>query len=76
MESCRPIQAEFRTETTRMLKTLKHQLDMISSDISTIKRDIFLLKTIKEVKEDTKKEQKEKKEEKEPKQSEGWWWGY
>ena len=48
-----PTHTDFRSETTRMLKTLKHQIDMIQSDISSIKRDIFVLKTIKEVKEET-----------------------
>ncbi|MAB37488.1 MAG: hypothetical protein CL525_00250 [Aequorivita sp.] len=66
--------ADFRAETTRVLKQLKHQLDVISSDISSIKRDIFLLKTIKEVKKDTIKVEPEP--EPEPKKSEGWWWGY
>jgi len=48
-----PTNAEFKSETTRMLKTLKHQLDVIQSDISSIKRDIFLLKTVREVKSET-----------------------
>lgn len=64
--------AEFRAETTRMLKQLKHQLDVISGDISSLKRDMFLLKTIKEVKSDTIK----KEPEPEAKKPEGWWWGY
>lgn len=52
MDRCQP-HAEFRSETTRILKVIKHQIDMIQSDISSIKRDIFLLKTIKEVKSET-----------------------
>ncbi len=48
-----PTNAEFRAESSRMMKVLKHQLDMIQGDISSIKRDIFLLKTIKEVKSET-----------------------
>jgi len=66
--------AEFRAETTRMLKQLKHQLDVISGDISSLKRDMFLLKTIKEVKSDTIKVKVEP--EPEAKKPEGWWWGY
>jgi len=48
-----PTNAEFKSETTRMLKCLKNQLDVIQSDISSIKRDIFLLKTVREVKSET-----------------------
>ncbi len=66
--------ADFRAETTRMLKQLKHQLDVISGDISSIKRDLFLLKTVKEVKSDTIKVKTEP--EPAPKKPEGWWWGY
>jgi len=66
--------ADFRTETTRMLKQLKNQLDVISGDISSIKRDLFLLKTIKEVKSDTIKVKVEP--EPEAKKPESWWWGY
>ena len=66
--------ADFRVETTRTLKQLKHQLDVISGDISSIKRDIFLLKTIKEVKSETIKVEPEP--EPEPKKTESWWWGY
>ncbi len=68
--------AEFRTETTRALKQLKHQLDMIAGDISSIKRDIFLLKTVKEVKKDTVKIKTEPEPDPEPKKPESWWWGY
>ena len=68
--------AEFRAETMRALKQLKHQIDVISSDISSIKRDIFLLKTIKEVKKDTIKVEPEPEPEPEAKKPEGWWWGY
>lgn len=70
--------AEFRTETTRALKQLKHQLDMIAGDISSIKRDIFLLKTVKEVKKDTVKVKTEPEPVREavPKKPESWWWGY
>ena len=67
--------ADFRAETTRVLKQLKHQLDVISSDISSIKRDIFLLKTIKEVKSETIKVEPEPKKP-EPKKPDSWWWGY
>ncbi len=56
-----PTNAEFRAECTRMMKVLKHQLDLIQSDISSIKRDIFLLKTIKEVKSETLKLEPEPK---------------
>ena len=66
--------ADFRAETTRALKQLKHQLDVSSGDISSIKRDIFLLKTIKDVKKDTIKVKTEP--EPEAKKPEGWWWGY
>ena len=60
MDRC-PTHADFRAETTRILKVLKHQIDMIQSDISSIKRDIFLLKTIKEVKSETVKPEPEPK---------------
>lgn len=53
MDRNHPTNAEFRAESTRMMKVLKHQLDMIQCDISSMKRDIFLLKTIKEVKSET-----------------------
>ena len=70
--------ADFRAETTRMLKQLKHQLDVISGDISSLKRDMFLLKTIKEVKSDTIKVKVEPEPAREavPKKPESWWWGY
>ena len=64
--------AEFRSETLRLLKVLKHQIDMIKSDISSMKRDIFILKTIKEVKEDTVHPEPKPNTTKEEEYSGGW----
>jgi len=67
-----PTNAEFKSETTRMLKTLKHQLDVIQSDISSIKRDIFLLKTVREVKSETVHPEPKVNTTKEQEYSGGW----
>lgn len=67
-----PTPTDFRSETGRMLKTLKHQIDMIQSDISSIKRDIFVLKTIKEVKSETEHPEPKPNTTKEEEYSGGW----
>ena len=70
--------AEMLSEALRSLKTLKHQMDVIRHDISSIKQDIFTLKTLSEIKSDTKpiEIKKEKVEDEEPPKPESWWWGY
>ena len=72
MDRDTPTNAEFKSETTRMLKVLKRQLDVIQSDISSIKRDIFILKTIKEVKSETVHPEPKPNTTKEEEYSGGW----
>ena len=68
--------AEMLSEALRSLKTLKHQMDVIRHDISSIKQDIFTLKTLGEVKSDTKPIEIKKEKVEEPPKPEAWWWGY
>ena len=73
--------ADFRAETTRALKQLKHQLDVISGDISSIKRDIFLLqkRSIERKKGRRNSRRNRRNITRTPhgkKETEGWWWGY
>tara|TARA_R100000951_G_scaffold13295_1_gene10518 strand:- start:527 stop:751 length:225 start_codon:yes stop_codon:yes gene_type:complete len=68
--------AEMLSEALRSLKVLKNNMDVIRHDISSIKQDIFTLKTLGEVKSDTKPIEIKKEKVEEPPKPESWWWGY